>query len=293
MKKLLRFIFPTALPLMTIFVSSINTTYSLVYEYSFGKFSNPKGISIDPSGNIYVADTGDNLLKRYNIKGEETGEVGGYGWGNFQFDQPLDVCASNGVEIYVADYNNHRIQKFDRTLANVATLSTRNWSDESDKFGYPSGVVVSRLGDLFVCDDDNDRILKVNSFSTVERTFGGYGSGQASLTLPKQVDIGPDDQVYVTDRDRIATYDYFGGYTGSIGRGILHDPTGIGMDSDKFGVCDGDSLYFFGFDGKLLARFSNKDILGTTLNRFNDIAFYKDEVFILTNTKVVVAREVF
>jgi len=293
MQKIMRFVPLMILLLTYTFVSSFNSPYSLIYQYSFGKFSNPRGISIDPDGNIYVADTGHNLLKRYNLKGEKTGEVGGYGWGNFQFDQPFDVCASNGVEIYVADYNNHRIQKYDRTLANVATLSTSNWTDESKRFGYPSGVVISRLGDLFICDDDNDRILKVNSFSTVERTFGGYGSGTASLTLPKQVDIGPHDQVYVTDKDRVVTYDYFGNYTGSIGKGILHSPTGIGMDSDKFGVCDGDTLYLFGYNGKLLARFSNKDIIGTTIDQFNDIAFYKDEVFILTGTQVVVAKEAF
>ncbi|MGB9591123.1 MAG: hypothetical protein ACPL1K_01245, partial [Candidatus Kryptoniota bacterium] len=117
MKRILRISFLLALPLICILVSSFNSPYSLVFQYSFGKFSNPKGISIDPDGNIYIADTGNNLLKRYNLKGEETGEVGGYGWGNFQFDQPYDVCATNGVEIYVADYNNDRIQRFDRTLA--------------------------------------------------------------------------------------------------------------------------------------------------------------------------------
>jgi len=269
----------------------------LVAEFSFGNFRNPKGISIDPSGIIYVVDTGRNLLVRFNPSGDSTGEVGGYGWGDFQFDQPYDVCATNGIEIYVADYNNNRIERFDRTLANVATLSTINSSDDSKQFGYPSGVAVSRLGDLFICDDEDIRIVKVNTFSTVERTFGAYGEGSGSLTMPRQVAIGPHDEVFVSDKGsaerggRIAVYDNFGNYVRSIGVGILHDPTGIGLDENKIGVCDSDTLYFFNLDdGNLIAKFSNKDILGATINHFNDISISGDRVYVLTDKNIVIAK---
>ncbi len=263
---------------------------SLVYQYSFGHFKSPRGISVDPYGNIYVADTGTDLVMRFNSSGDSTGEVGGQGSGDFQFDMPYDVCASNGVEIFVADYNNNRIERFDRTLANVATLAGDQSNNDSKNFGFPSGVAVSRLGNLFICDDENDRIVEVNTFSTVERTFGGFGDGEGALTKPRQVEVGPDDGVYVSDKGRVAVYDNFGNYVRSIGVGVLHDPTGIGIGNDMIGVCDQDTLYFFKLDGTLIAKFSGNDILGTTVKRFNDVSIRGDMVYILTDKNVVVAK---
>jgi NHL repeat len=262
-------------------------------QFSFGNFHNPRGISVDPSGTVYVADTGDDLLLRFNASGDSTGDVGGYGSGDFQFDMPYDVCATNGVEIYVADYNNNRIQRFDRTLANVATLSTDQSNDDSKRFGYPSGVAVSRMGDLFICDDENVRVMKVNTFSTVERTFGGYGEGAGTLAMPRQVAIGPNDEVFVSDKGRVAVYDNFGNYVGSIGAGILHDPTGIGIGGGKLGVCDSDTLFFFSLDGNLIAKISTNDIFGTRINHFNDVSIRGDRVCILTDRRVVVTKSNF
>jgi DNA-binding beta-propeller fold protein YncE len=281
------------LSMIALALTSFQMLPSLVAQFSFGHFANSKGISIDPAGNIYVVDTGRNLLMRFNGSGDSTGEVGGYGWGDYQFDQPYDVCATNGIEIYVADYNNHRIQRFDRTLANVATLTTHESNDDSKRFGYPSGVAVSRLGDLFICDDEDVRMVKVNTFSTVERTFGGYGEGAGTLTMPRQVAIGPNDDVFVSDKGRVAVYDNFGSYLTSIGVGVLHDPKGIGVGEDKIGVCDSDTLYFFNLDGELISQFSINEILGASINHFEDVSINGEKVYVLTDRNVVVAKSNF
>ncbi len=271
-------------------LTSFKSPPALIEQFVFGHFHNARGISVDPTGSVYVADTGDNLLLRFNAAGDSTGEVGGYGNGDYQFDMPYDVCATNGVEIYVADYNNNRIVRFDRTLANVASLSTDQSNDDSKRFGYPSGVAISRLGDLFICDDENIRVMKVNTFSTVERTFGGYGEGAGTLTMPRQVAIGPNDNVFVSDKGRVAVYDNFGNYLSSIGEGVLKDPTGIGIGSGMLGVCDSDSLYFFKLDGTLIARFSGDDVFGTKIKHFSDVSISGNMVYILTGSRVVTAK---
>jgi len=139
----------------------------------------------------------------------------------------------------------------------------------------------------------------------VERTFGGYGEGAGSLTMPRQIAIGPHDEVFVSDKGspksesqdsggRIVVYDNFGNYIRSIGVGILHNPTGIGLDENKIGVCDSDTLYFFKLeDGNLIARFSTTDILGATINHFNDVSISGNKVHILTDKHVVVAKSNF
>ena len=78
-------IFPLAI-LSLIFLTSFQPPPSLVELFSFGHFHDAKGISVDPIGAIYVADTGDDLLMRFSPAGDSTGEVGGYGNGDYQFD---------------------------------------------------------------------------------------------------------------------------------------------------------------------------------------------------------------
>ena len=79
--KFLRYsLFPLAI-LLSIFLTSFQPPPSLVELFSFGHFHDAKGISVDPIGAIYVADTGDDLLMRFNPSGDSTGEVGGYGSG--------------------------------------------------------------------------------------------------------------------------------------------------------------------------------------------------------------------
>lgn len=286
------FLFPL-ISIASLSFTSFQALPSLVAEFSFGRFNNPKGISVDPGGNIYVSDTGRNLLMRFNSAGDSTGGVGGYGWGDYQFDQPFDVCATNGIEIFVADYNNHRIQRLNRTLANLATLSTHSSNDDSKRFGYPSSAAVSRLGDLFICDDEDVRIVKVNTFSTVERAFGGYGEGAGALSMPRQVTVGPNDDIYVSDKGRIAVYDNFGGYLASIGVGILHDPKGIGVADNEIGVCDSDTLYFFSLDGQLISQFSTNEILGAGVKHFSDVSIVGRTIYILTDKNVVVSKSNF
>jgi hypothetical protein len=111
--------------------------------------------------------------------------------------------------------------------------------------------------------------------------------------MPRQVAIGPSDDVYVSDKGRIAVYDNFGNYLRSIGVGILHEPTGIGIDGNQIGVCDSDTLYFFKLDGTLTGKFSNDDILGAKIGHFNDVAMSGNKVYILTDKNVVVAKSDF
>jgi hypothetical protein len=135
--------------------------------------------------------------------------------------------------------------------------------------------------------------MKVNTFSTVERTFGGYGEVTSGLAMPCQVAIGPHDDVFVSDKGRIAVYDNFGSYLMSIGVGVLHDPRGIGVSDDKVGICDSDTLYFFNFDGELISRFSTNDVLGAKINHFNDVSISGEKVYILTDKNVIAAKSNF
>ncbi len=200
---------------------------------------------VDIYGNLYVLDGGKNTLTMYDRGGTLRKSVGGPGWLDGQFDRPSCVWARNGIDVFVADYGNHRIERFDRSLSFISSFSTRESDNPDDRFGYPAGVALSRLGELFICDTENGRIVKVDRFSTVERTFGGIGGGKGRLAAPSSVAVGPNDGVYVLDEARIAIFDAFGNYLRDLAPGLLRRPSALYADNDVVAVADSESILVF------------------------------------------------
>jgi DNA-binding beta-propeller fold protein YncE len=203
---------------------------------------------VDLYGNIYVLDGEKNTLCLYDKSGALQRTVGGPGWLDGQFDRPSEVWARNGIDVFVADYGNHRIERFDRSLNFVSSFSTRENDNPDDRFGYPSGVALSRLGELFICDTENGRIVKVDRFSTVERTFGGIGGGKGHLATPTSVAVGPKDAVYVLDGERVAVFDAFGNYVRDLMPGLFRGPMALFADNTVVAVLDSTTILLFDAD---------------------------------------------
>ena len=80
---------------------------------------------IDISGAYYIVDETKCTVRKVSSKGDVVARIGGPGWDNDRFDQPAGIWARNGLDVFVADYGNHRIQRFDRDLSFVSSFSTR------------------------------------------------------------------------------------------------------------------------------------------------------------------------
>jgi len=193
------------------------------------RLGNPSAISADPQGNIYVADAGNNKILKFDGRGNLLKGVGGFGWGREQFDRPVDICAKTGLDIFIADYNNGRIERYDRNLNYISSFPADEEVEGPLRFGYPAGVSVSPHGDLFIAERENNRILKINSFGELETVFGDINSGEGKLQKPGQLEVSKDGLVYVCDEaaSRILLFDYFGNYMGGFGDGMLKAPKGI------------------------------------------------------------------
>ena len=198
------------------------------------EFPGGTAIDIDVYGTLYILDSQSATLRQFPADGAQERVIGGPGWGNNQFDHPGAVWARNGIDVFVADYGNHRVQRFDRTLSFVASFSTRDAENPDIRFGYPAGVALSRLGDLFILDSENDRVVKVNRFSVVERTFGGFDAGRGRLQHARGLCVDADDRVYVLDENRIAVFDTFGNFLHDFLPGVVRAP--LCITADDFGV---------------------------------------------------------
>lgn len=209
----------------------------LVLILTFGNFTGAADIDYDVAGNVYVVDRSSNTLEKLSPNGDSIRAVSGLGSGDLQFDSPVAVCARAGNDIYVADYNNHRIQRFNRMLDYITTIYTRDDPDERKRFGYPRDVAVTRQGDLVIVDGENRRIIKFDSFGNVMRDFGNSNAGAGRLTDPSNVEVDAEDNVYVLDGGRILMFDPFGSFVRNIPSAVAgQEVRSISIDRDTLTV---------------------------------------------------------
>ncbi|KPJ50445.1 MAG: hypothetical protein AMJ38_01785 [Dehalococcoidia bacterium DG_22] len=81
-----------------------------------GRFIKPVGLAVDSEGNLYVADSGNHRVQKFDSEGGFIAEVGSLGDGEGKFNEPWGVAVDSEGNLYVADTWNNRIQKFDHDL---------------------------------------------------------------------------------------------------------------------------------------------------------------------------------
>lgn len=197
---------------IVIFIFLLNSLlFSQIFTLkdSLGNFENASSFYINPAGFIYVTDINTDEVYVLDTLGNLINTIGGYGWSESTFDAPVDIFA-DALKILVADKNNHRIQRFDKNLNFILQISTRESEIEEERFGYPLSSVVSNLGDIFILDSENSRIIKFDLFGNFIQNFGGYDYGNYSMEHPKQLAVSMQNNVFVIDNNKILFFDAYG-----------------------------------------------------------------------------------
>lgn len=195
--------------------------------------SHPTGITIAPEGNLFIADTGNDRVVKCDEGGRFLEETGGFGWETGQFNRPTYIATDNGLNIYVVDTQNKRVQRFDRNLNFISSIQMGPQDDFSG-FGLLEGIAVTSGGELLLSDIEDDHVIKLDNFYAYLRTFGGFGYGEGSLRNPLGISVDRRGKVYVADsqNDRVAIYDLFGNFLKSLGEKILRKPSGVTVGED-------------------------------------------------------------
>ncbi len=186
-----------------------------VVEQTAGGLTEAVSLALAPNGDLFVVDAGTDQLIWFSGDLSEKKRIGGRGWGDYAFDQPEDVCASFALEVYVTDYMNRRIQRYDRVLNFVQSLTVDDISAKLGGSFYPRAACLSEQGELFVVESDGRRIVKFDPSGKVEREFGGVTAGGGALLDPRDIAIDPDGRLLVLDGTRVSFFDVFGNYTGT------------------------------------------------------------------------------
>jgi DNA-binding beta-propeller fold protein YncE len=129
-----------------------------------------------------------------------------------QFDDPADVAVGAAGDIFVADYFNDRIQRFDGR----GTFETK-WGQTgaaNGQFNNPYSVAVDDEGNVYVADSSNDRIQKFSSDGAFITKWGSSGTGNYQFDLPIGIAVYGSSEVFVSDwfNDRVMRFSTTGTY---------------------------------------------------------------------------------
>jgi len=179
------------------------------YENSYGKFKNASSFYVNAAGFIYVTDTYTDEVYALDTLGNLMLKIGGFGWRESAFDDPIDIYA-DALKLYVSDKNNNRVQRFDKNMNFNFQIYTKDRANEAERFGYPLSAVMSNQGDVFILDSDNTRIVQFDIFGNFIRNFGGYDYGDFALQNPKQLAVSRINNIFVIDGNAILIFDQYG-----------------------------------------------------------------------------------
>jgi hypothetical protein len=182
-------------------------------------FDFPRGVAVDNSGNVIVADTHNHRIRKITATGVVT-TLAGNGTAGFadgtgadaSFNQPMGVAVDSRGNVYVADAYNHKIRKI--TSAGVVTTLAGNWQDFADgtgadaSFNNPRDVAVDNRGNVYVADNGNHRIRKITPLGLVttlgagSRHFVDDTGAHDYFEYPNGVAVDSRGNVYVADTNR-------------------------------------------------------------------------------------------
>jgi sugar lactone lactonase YvrE len=184
-------------------------------------FNYPDGVAVDSAGNLYIADHGNDTIRKLTAAGVVTtvagiaglpGSADG-GGGAASFNGPTGIAVDPSGNLYVADAGNSTIRKITTggtvsTLAGLAGVAgNSDGAGSAARFNAPQGIAVDSAGNVYVADTNNSTIRKVTAAGTVTTMAGvagqdaatdGVGSA-ARFDGPYAVAVDSSGNVYVAD----------------------------------------------------------------------------------------------
>lgn len=240
------------------------------------QFYSPSGLAVDAAGNVYVADRGNNAIRKVTPTGTVTTLAGsgdaGYADGTgaaATFNTPRGVAVDANGNVYVADYGNNLIRKITAagvvtTIAGSRTTGYANGTGTATNFNKPTGIALDATGNIYVAEPLNNDIRKIDADMLVTTFAGGSTSGTAISALlgaPNSLSIDGSGNFWICDGNRrivkigadkklIVMAGVSGGSGSTDGAGtvaVFNGPTGIAAGT-------GGNVYVADFGNNLIRR---------------------------------------
>ena len=201
---------------VTTFAGTHNQAGSADGTGAAARFFYPQGLAVDTANNIWIADTGNNTIRKITPDGKVTtvaGVAGASGKSDgagtqARFDQPWSLAFDDRGYLYIADAGNNLIRLLDpsgvvTTYAGTGAEGSANGSALSSSFSFPIAIAVDAGRNLYIADWGNDVVRTVSTFAGRAGSSGSAdGTGtNAFFDRPAGVTVGRDGEIFVADQD--------------------------------------------------------------------------------------------
>jgi sugar lactone lactonase YvrE len=221
-----------------------------------GQFERPADVVL-AKGDIWMLDSGNDRVEKFNEAGEYLSEFGSEGSGEGQLKKPVALAIDAKGDVWVVDGGNERVEEFnevgeyvsqfslgeaafggiairegDLWISNTGsgTLGVYNEAGEllktvgshgsgTGQLGEPEGLAIDSAGDVWVADWSNNRVDEFTGSGEYVKEFGSKGSGEGRVHHPYGLAVGPGSEIWVGEvgNDRVQTFSESGEYLGVYG----------------------------------------------------------------------------
>lgn len=185
----------------------------------------PTGLALTPNGELFIADTGNDRIRKVGTDGVITTYAGtglaGFGGdggpaARAQLDAPEGVAVAPDGSLYIADTGNHRIRRVDPTSGVITTVvgdgSAGSGGDRgaatAAELRAPIAIAFDSHGNFYIADSLSNRVRRIDVRGTITTVLGngvegwngdGHSPAETMLQWPKGIAVGPGDILYVVD----------------------------------------------------------------------------------------------
>jgi len=187
----------------------------------------PKGVSVDSAGNVFIADTYNNRIRKVDAATGVITSVAGTGQGAFYGDngpaaaaalnQPFGVLVDRAGNVFIADSGNNRIRKIAAGTTTITTVAGNGTTDFNGDalpataagLNGPQGITFDGAGNLLISDTSHNRIRRIAAGTGIITTVAGIGPAMfagdggpatsSNLFGPSAIVFGPKGDLFIAD----------------------------------------------------------------------------------------------
>ena len=186
----------------------------------------PCGVAVDALGDVYIADTNNNRIRKVTVSTGIITTIAGTRIGaakSAYLNFPVSVALDGMGNVYIADTFNQRIKKVNVSTGSITTIAgtgTRgyfgdNGAATSAQLKYPQGVAIDGSGNVYIGDSENNRIRKVTVSTGIITTIAGTGTAgyngdnraatSANISYPNGLTLDKMGNVYIVNNEIIVS----------------------------------------------------------------------------------------